>query len=135
MTAKQCVNLFRSETTMHEKAHLAAAFPEVVGACRTEPFQPYLLEQFLPVRGIDVQTGLDQGVIDTAFAQFRPDLLRPLAALEAGMDERLGIAGIAEQALCNQRVDGCLDDLVRVAAGRQFARQFLFAVLAARQQV
>jgi len=86
-SAKQCVNLFRSETALHEKAHLAAAFPEILGACRTEPFQPHRLEQSLPVRGIELQTGLDQGLVYAALAQLRPDLLRPLAALEAGMDE------------------------------------------------
>jgi hypothetical protein len=87
-TAKQCVNLFRSETPLHEKAHLAAAFPEIPGGVvGTEPFLPYLFEQFLPARGVELQAIIDQGIVDAAFVQFRADPQRPLAALEARMCE------------------------------------------------
>jgi hypothetical protein len=80
--AKQGVDLFRVETALLEKAHLAAAFPEIARQRRTEFFQPHLFDGFLPARGVDVQAGIDESVIDAAFAQFRADLQRSVAALE-----------------------------------------------------
>jgi hypothetical protein len=72
-----------SEAALQEKAHLAIALLEVLWPRRTEPLQPHLLEPFPPARLVVRQAGIDQGLVDAAFAQPRPDLLWPLAALQA----------------------------------------------------
>ena len=87
MAAKQRADLIRGEPALLEKAHLAAAFPEIPGGGGTEPFLPYLFEQFLPARGVELQAIIDQGIVDAALVQFRADPQRPLAALEARMCE------------------------------------------------